>query len=75
MRIQLGQGSAAQVTSTMLKNEGVAAFYKVFYFVPMFFLLSMDFFHPIKLWIFTRLVISALGLGDDSNVVCLSCWL
>lgn len=32
MRIQLGQGSAAQVTSTMLKNEGVAAFYKVFFF-------------------------------------------
>ncbi|KAK7244468.1 hypothetical protein RIF29_39290 [Crotalaria pallida] len=28
VRIQLGQGSAAQVTSTMLKNEGVAAFYK-----------------------------------------------
>ncbi|KAK7259441.1 hypothetical protein RIF29_25048 [Crotalaria pallida] len=30
VRIQLGQGSAAQVTSTMLKNEGVAAFYKFF---------------------------------------------
>ncbi|KAL2334173.1 hypothetical protein Fmac_015386 [Flemingia macrophylla] len=29
VRIQLGQGSAAQVTTTMLKNEGVAAFYKV----------------------------------------------
>ncbi|KAG4999922.1 hypothetical protein JHK87_020994 [Glycine soja] len=29
VRIQLGQGSAAQVTSTMLKNEGVAAFYKI----------------------------------------------
>ncbi|KAL2318884.1 hypothetical protein Fmac_032760 [Flemingia macrophylla] len=29
VRIQLGQGSAAQVTNTMLKNEGVAAFYKV----------------------------------------------
>ncbi|KAL2322407.1 hypothetical protein Fmac_026786 [Flemingia macrophylla] len=28
VRIQLGQGSAAQVTTTMLKNEGVAAFYK-----------------------------------------------
>lgn len=28
VRIQLGQGSAAQVTSTMLKNEGFAAFYK-----------------------------------------------
>ncbi|KAK7250899.1 hypothetical protein RIF29_33661 [Crotalaria pallida] len=28
VRIQLGQGSAAQVTSTMLKNEGVVAFYK-----------------------------------------------
>ncbi|WVZ23799.1 hypothetical protein V8G54_002343 [Vigna mungo] len=28
VRIQLGQGSAAQVTSNMLKNEGVAAFYK-----------------------------------------------
>ena len=39
MRIQLGQGSAAQVTSTMLKNEGVAAFYNVFFFasLPMFF--------------------------------------
>lgn len=33
MRIQLGQGSAAQVTSNMLKNEGVAAFYKVFDFL------------------------------------------
>ncbi|KAL2322313.1 hypothetical protein Fmac_026692 [Flemingia macrophylla] len=29
VRIQLGQGSAAQVTTTMLKNEGVATFYKV----------------------------------------------
>ncbi|KAL2326780.1 hypothetical protein Fmac_020207 [Flemingia macrophylla] len=29
VRIQLGQGLAAQVTTTMLKNEGVAAFYKV----------------------------------------------
>ncbi|KAL2334545.1 hypothetical protein Fmac_015758 [Flemingia macrophylla] len=29
VRIQLGQGSAAQVTTTMLKNEGVAAFYKI----------------------------------------------
>ncbi|KAL8142863.1 hypothetical protein V2J09_015895 [Rumex salicifolius] len=28
VRIQLGQGSAAQVTTTMLKNEGVGAFYK-----------------------------------------------
>lgn len=28
VRIQLGQGSAASVTSTMLKNEGVGAFYK-----------------------------------------------
>ncbi|KAL2340505.1 hypothetical protein Fmac_008445 [Flemingia macrophylla] len=31
VRIQLGQGSAAQVTTTMLKNEGVAAFYKATY--------------------------------------------
>ncbi|OIW19228.1 hypothetical protein TanjilG_20353 [Lupinus angustifolius] len=28
VRIQLGQGSAAHITTTMLKNEGVAAFYK-----------------------------------------------
>ncbi|XP_058750151.1 mitochondrial dicarboxylate/tricarboxylate transporter DTC [Vicia villosa] len=28
VRIQLGQGSAASVTTTMLKNEGVGAFYK-----------------------------------------------
>ncbi|KAI4317452.1 hypothetical protein L6164_025319 [Bauhinia variegata] len=28
VRIQLGQGSAGQVTSNMLKNEGVTAFYK-----------------------------------------------
>lgn len=29
MRIQLGQGSAGEVTKTMLKNEGMGAFYKV----------------------------------------------
>lgn len=29
VRIQLGQGSAAEVTKTMLKNEGFGAFYKV----------------------------------------------
>ncbi|KAL0460505.1 UNVERIFIED_CONTAM: Mitochondrial dicarboxylate/tricarboxylate transporter DTC [Sesamum latifolium] len=29
VRIQLGQGSAGEVTKTMLKNEGVGAFYKV----------------------------------------------
>ncbi|KAE9610429.1 hypothetical protein Lal_00006174 [Lupinus albus] len=28
VRIQLGQGSAAHITTTMLKNEGVGAFYK-----------------------------------------------
>ncbi|KAL0843349.1 hypothetical protein Bca101_016594 [Brassica carinata] len=28
VRIQLGQGSAASVTTTMLKNEGIGAFYK-----------------------------------------------
>ncbi|KAM7259972.1 hypothetical protein ACFE04_015713 [Oxalis oulophora] len=28
VRIQLGQGSAGEVTKTMLKNEGVGAFYK-----------------------------------------------
>lgn len=32
VRIQLGQGSAATVTKTMLKNEGVAAFYKVWFY-------------------------------------------
>lgn len=32
VRIQLGQGSAAEVTKNMLKNEGVGAFYKVFFF-------------------------------------------
>lgn len=30
VRIQLGQGSAAQVTKTMLKEEGFGAFYKVY---------------------------------------------
>lgn len=29
VRIQLGQGSAVDVTKTMLKNEGFGAFYKV----------------------------------------------
>ena len=29
MRIQLGQGSAGEVTRNMLKAEGVGAFYKV----------------------------------------------
>uniref|UniRef100_A0A0D3B1Z8 Uncharacterized protein n=1 Tax=Brassica oleracea var. oleracea TaxID=109376 RepID=A0A0D3B1Z8_BRAOL len=29
VRIQLGQGSAASVTTTMLKNEGIGAFYKL----------------------------------------------
>ena len=29
VRIQLGQGSAGQVASNMLKNEGFIAFYKV----------------------------------------------
>ncbi|CAF1697980.1 unnamed protein product [Brassica napus] len=29
VRIQLGQGSAASVTTTMLKNEGIGAFYKM----------------------------------------------
>ena len=28
VRIQLGQGSAASITTNMLKNEGVGAFYK-----------------------------------------------
>ncbi|KAL5980794.1 hypothetical protein ACLOJK_028704 [Asimina triloba] len=28
VRIQLGQGSASQVTKTMLRNEGIGAFYK-----------------------------------------------
>ncbi|KAJ0809523.1 putative mitochondrial carrier domain superfamily [Helianthus annuus] len=28
VRIQLGQGSAGEVTKTMLKNEGIGAFYK-----------------------------------------------
>ncbi|EPS58152.1 hypothetical protein M569_16664 [Genlisea aurea] len=28
VRIQLGQGSATDVTKNMLKNEGIAAFYK-----------------------------------------------
>ncbi|CAH2072337.1 unnamed protein product [Thlaspi arvense] len=30
VRIQLGQGSAVSVTTTMLKNEGIGAFYKVY---------------------------------------------
>ncbi|KAG8387373.1 hypothetical protein BUALT_Bualt02G0014600 [Buddleja alternifolia] len=30
VRMQLGQGSAAEVTRNMLKNDGVGAFYKVF---------------------------------------------
>lgn len=30
MRIQLGQGSAASITTNMLKNEGFGAFYKVY---------------------------------------------
>ncbi|KAK3012695.1 hypothetical protein RJ639_008258 [Escallonia herrerae] len=32
VRIQLGQGSAGQVTRTMLKNEGIGAFYKSSHF-------------------------------------------
>ena len=38
MRIQLGEGSAAEVTKKMLKNEGVGAFYKVCaYLLPSIF--------------------------------------
>lgn len=29
VRIQLGQGSATEVTRNMLKNDGIGAFYKV----------------------------------------------
>ncbi len=29
MKIQLGEGSAAQVTKNMLANEGIGSFYKV----------------------------------------------
>ncbi|KAK2967953.1 hypothetical protein RJ640_027738 [Escallonia rubra] len=32
VRIQLGQGSAGQVTRTMLKNEGIGAFYESSHF-------------------------------------------
>lgn len=43
MRIQLGQGSAVSVTTNMLKNEGVAAFYKVFlHFFSCCFIFSND---------------------------------
>ncbi|KAK3007636.1 hypothetical protein RJ639_015347 [Escallonia herrerae] len=34
VRIQLGQGSAGQVMRTMLKNEGIRAFYKAWSISP-----------------------------------------
>lgn len=33
MRIQLGQGSAGEVTMKMLKKDGFGAFYKVWSFI------------------------------------------
>lgn len=68
VRIQLGQGSAAEVTKNMLKNEGVGAFYKVFFFflntlVPIINLYVLSFVlkdGPLK------------GFGSTVKLVCIS---
>lgn len=43
VRIQLGQGSAADVTKNMLKNEGVRAFYNVCFLHLMLFTTLISF--------------------------------